>query len=139
MNRSPITYARRLPGPPLDAAWSVTVGVVVVIGLKLSITLPPGATWPGVDALPADWLGDLQPVEAMTTVGSQWVDAQPADLPAGVVLVQAQLLRSGPLIGRLAQLDKLGIGPINHFIQAAAIGATRESVSKVRGDMRRDG
>ena len=134
----PYAYARMLAGPPLDAPWTVTDGLVAVIGRKLSIVLPPGATWPGVSTLPADWLDDLQPTGTVATAGSQWVDAGPADLPAGVALVHAQLLRSGALIDRLGQLDKLGIGAINQFIQAAAIDSTRESVSKLRRKMRRD-
>ena len=134
----PNPYGRKLAGPPLSAAWTVTAGVVAVIGLKITITLPPGATWPGVAALPGDWLDDLQPTEAVAAAGSQWVDAQPADLPAGVVLIHAQMLRSGPLAERLARLDKLGMGPINQFVQAAAVSSFRESVAKVRGDMRRD-
>lgn len=140
MNRIPPNpYARKLPGPRVDDAWTVTAGVVVVIGRNTSITLPPGATWPGVDTLPEDWLEDLQPAEAVSATGSRWVTAQPADLPAGVVLVHAQMLRSGPLADRLARLDKLGMGNINQFVQSAAVNSIRESVSRMRGEMRRGG
>lgn len=111
-------------------------GIVAVIGLKISIVFPPGATWPGLDALPGDWVDDLQATESVATAGCEWVDARPADLPAGVLLVQVQMLRSGPLTNRLAQLDKLGIGGINQSIQAAVIDARRESVAKLRAKMR---
>lgn len=125
------------PGPRLDQPWTVTSGMVAVVGETETLTFPPGATWPGLDALPEDWLGDFQPSETLAVSDSQWQRAAPESLPAGVALVQAQLLRTGPLAARLTRLDRSGVGAMNQGTQAALIGARRESVAKVRGEMRR--
>lgn len=125
------------PGPRLDLAWTVASGMVAIMGETETLTFPPGATWPGIDALPEDWLDELQPSEALAAPGSQWHTAPPESLPAGVAIVHAQLLRSGSLSARLSRLDRCGAGRMNQTMQAAVIACRRESVTKVRGEMRR--
>lgn len=83
----PRAYIHLCPGPRLDQAWTVTSGMVAIVGEAETLTFPPGATWPGLDALPDDWLGDFQPSETLAVSDSQWQRAAPESLPAGVALV----------------------------------------------------
>lgn len=133
----PKTYAHILPGPDLDCAWTVAEGLVAVLGECETLTLPPGATWPGLDALPPEWLDELRLAEAVATMGSRVRSVQPNELESGLALVHAQMLRTGSLTTRLTRLDHTGTGAINQSVQAALIGARRESVTKVRTEMAR--
>lgn len=134
---TPRAYIALCPGPRLDQAWTVTSGMVAITGETGTLTFPPGATWPGVDALPEDWLDELQPSGAIAAPDSHWQSAAPESLPAGVALVHAQFLRMGPLATRLDRLDRSGAGCMNQTMQAALIACRRETVTKVRGEMRR--
>ncbi|OLV20192.1 hypothetical protein [Deinococcus marmoris] len=132
---SPHPYTRMLSGPDLDHAWTVTNGMIAILGEHETLTFPVGATWPGLDALPSDWLDELRPAETVSVSGSLTRKALPSELESGLALVHAQMLRTGSLALRLTRLDRLTSGTLNQSTQAALVGARRESVTKVRTEM----
>lgn len=89
--------------PPIDGTLPVTVdtpfhvveGLVVVEG-RHHLTLLPGATWPGLDALPAPIAASVMSSDLRAATGTRLRAALPGELPAGVALATAQALRSLP-------------------------------------------
>lgn len=89
--------------PPIDGTLPVTVdtpfhvteGLVVVEG-RHHLTLLPGATWPGLDALPAPIAASVMSSDLRATTGTRLRPATPAEITAGVALATTQALRSLP-------------------------------------------
>ncbi len=89
--------------PPIDGTLSVTVGTpfhvvegLVVVEGRHHLTLLPGATWPGLDALPAPIAASVMSSDLRAATGTRLRAALPGELPAGVALATAQALRSLP-------------------------------------------
>lgn len=79
----------------LDTPFHVVEGLVVVEG-RHNLTLLPGATWPGLDALPAPIAASVMSSDLRAATGTRLRAALPGELPAGVALATAQALRSLP-------------------------------------------
>lgn len=79
----------------LDTPFHVLAGLVVVEG-RHNLTLLPGATWPGLDALPAGVAASIMSSDLRAATGTRLRAALPGELPAGVALATSQALRSLP-------------------------------------------
>jgi len=122
-----------LPGLALERSWTVTAGLAAVVGVQITLRLPPGATWPGLDHLP-EWLVErVQPtgtLEVPDTTYTSHVTSR--DIESGVALIHAQALGLGEGVDRLAVLERT-VHPrqLNQVTVGALIGTCRESVTKL--------
>ncbi|WP_189065359.1 hypothetical protein [Deinococcus seoulensis] len=90
----------------VDTPFHVTEGLVVVEG-RHNLTLLPGATWPGLGALPAPIATSVMSGDLRAATGTRLRPATPAEITAGIALATSQALRSLPGAEAYATLTAL--------------------------------
>lgn len=128
-------YNKQRPGPSVDLPFTVTQGMVAVMGASetVNVTLFPGSTWPGANALSAPVREALLPRETFMIPHTSWqLNPQETELQAGLGGVTSQVLRALTIHEGLDLLVAVGINPltINQTTLAAVLNRTREGVSK---------
>lgn len=128
-------YNRRIAGPDITRPFTVTSGLVAVRG-EISICLPAGATWPGLDQLP-DWMAEQILPEGADLIRGAAVHARPPtprDIEAGIALVHALLLQGAqvPLDRRLTFASRdLAPRTVHQATLAAVIGCARVTLTRL--------
>jgi hypothetical protein len=134
MNR----YNFALPGPPIEAVWTVTAGLVTVSGAGGSVTVQAGSTWPGLAALPDEVQRTWQ-LDTVRRTTESTATQEGGSVSAGLGSVLGQFIRSGTLTERLKAFRLLhGTLDVNHVVLATAIDATREATTNALNKLRRE-
>lgn len=134
-------YYWTIQGPDISRAFQVVQGLVVVqAATNMTLVIPAGGAWPGIEQLSPTLRAHLEPkssTQAPDTVFSYGLDE--ADQPAAQALVLVQALTSlGTVSERLALAKRLQI-PVRNMNRrtcASVLGTTRVHLSKVLNELR---
>jgi len=134
-------YYWAIQGPDISRAFQVVQGLVVVqAATNMTLVIPAGGAWPGIEQLSPTLRAHLDPrssTQAPNTVFSYGLDE--ADQPAAQALVLVQALTSmGTVSERLALAERLQI-PVRNMNRrtcASVLGTTRVHLSKVLNELR---
>jgi hypothetical protein len=129
-------YHHAVPGPELRDPFTVTHGYVIVTGIdpRMSVTIPRGGTWPGLDALPPVIAARLSATDSSVTPGTTWhPGASDEQIAAGCALATATLLRTLTNTDAFDLLAELNCPPegLNQSTLGQLVGSTRETVAKI--------
>ncbi|SMB85652.1 hypothetical protein SAMN00790413_03491 [Deinococcus hopiensis KR-140] len=120
----------------MERPFTVMEGLVAIVGNELNFPLPPGATWPGLAALPGRMAERVQLVGTYIVPGTRITPhVTPRDLESGVAYVHGLLLLLSQGLERLAVLERT-VHPrsLNQTVAGAMVGTVRERLAKWLSD-----